>query len=159
MVELGLNHLFDFEAGSSLRIASGCLLSLSFWSLIMEQVWLGKQMASQKTVQRWEAGQILPRTFLGISILWSSVALRLGLAILVCGWLIFKSQLIHGHQSHPYPSFQQIPEKHLLLLYWLHQSLWLCRSQQTMENSSWYGNTRPPDLPPEKSVCRSSSNS
>ena len=25
----------------------------------------------------------------------------------------------------------RIPEKHLLLLYWLHQSLWLCRSQQT----------------------------
>ena len=27
-------------------------------------------------------------------------------------------------------------EKQLLLLYWLHQSLWLCRSQQTVENSS-----------------------
>ena len=26
-------------------------------------------------------------------------------------------------------------EKHLLLLYWLCQSLWLCRSQQTLENS------------------------
>ena len=24
-----------------------------------------------------------------------------------------------------------VPEKHLLLLYWLHQSVWLCRSQQT----------------------------
>ena len=28
----------------------------------------------------------------------------------------------------------------------------------TMETSSRYGNTRPPDLPPEKSVCRSGSN-
>ena len=28
-----------------------------------------------------------------------------------------------------------IPEKHLLLLYWLHQNLWLCGSQQTVENS------------------------
>ena len=28
---------------------------------------------------------------------------------------------------------KRIPEKHLLLLYWLHQSLWLCRSQQTVE--------------------------
>jgi len=27
------------------------------------------------------------------------------------------------------------------------------------ENSSRYGNTRPPDLPPEKSVCRSRCNS
>ena len=34
-----------------------------------------------------------------------------------------------------------------------------CRSQQTVENSSRDGNTRPPDLSPEKSVCRSRSNS
>ena len=31
-------------------------------------------------------------------------------------------------------------------------------SQETVENSSRDGNTRPPDLPPEKSVCRSRSN-
>ena len=47
-------------------------------------------------------------------------------------------------------------KKHLLLLYWLHQSLW---SQHTVGNSSRDGNTRPPYLPPEKSVCRSKSNS
>ena len=35
----------------------------------------------------------------------------------------------------------------------------LCGLQQTVENSSRDGNTRPPDLPPEKSVCRSRSNS
>ena len=29
----------------------------------------------------------------------------------------------------------------------------------TVENSSRDGNTRPPDLPPDKSVCRSRSNS
>ena len=34
-----------------------------------------------------------------------------------------------------------------------------CGSQQTVENSSRDGNTRPLDLPPEKSVCRSRSNS
>ena len=34
-----------------------------------------------------------------------------------------------------------------------------CRSQQTMENSERNRNTRPPDIPPEKSVCRSRSNS
>ena len=39
------------------------------------------------------------------------------------------------------------------------KALWLCGSQQTVENSSRDGNTRPPDLPPEKSVCRSGSNS
>ena len=54
---------------------------------------------------------------------------------------------------------KKIPGEHLLLLYWLYQSLWLCGSEQTVENSSRDGNTRPPDLPPEKSVCRSRSNS
>ena len=34
-----------------------------------------------------------------------------------------------------------------------------CGSQQTVENSSRDGNTRPPYLPPEKSVSRSGSNS
>ena len=28
----------------------------------------------------------------------------------------------------------RVPEKHLLLLYWLCQSIWLCGSQQTVEN-------------------------
>ena len=51
------------------------------------------------------------------------------------------------------------PEKHLLLLYWLCQSLCLCGSPQTVENSEREGNTRPPDPPPEKSVCKSRSNS
>ena len=32
-------------------------------------------------------------------------------------------------------------------------------SQETVENSERDGNTRPPDLPLEKSVCRSGSNS
>ena len=35
----------------------------------------------------------------------------------------------------------------------------LCGSQQTLENSERDGNTRPSDLPLEKSVCRSRSNS
>ena len=38
-------------------------------------------------------------------------------------------------------------------------SIWLCGSQQAVENSERDGNTRPPDLPPEKSVCRSRRNS
>ena len=54
---------------------------------------------------------------------------------------------------------KRVPEKHLFLLYWPFQRLWLCGSQQTVENSSRDGNTRPPDLPLEKSVCRSRSNS
>ena len=38
-------------------------------------------------------------------------------------------------------------------------NLWLCGSQQTVENSQTDVNTRPPDLPLDKSVCRSRSNS
>ena len=53
----------------------------------------------------------------------------------------------------------RVPKKHLLLLYWLRQSLWLCGSEQTVENSKRDGNTRPPYLPPEESVSRSRSNS
>ena len=34
-----------------------------------------------------------------------------------------------------------------------------CGSQQTVKNSERDGNTRPPDLPLVKSVCRSGSNS
>ena len=50
-------------------------------------------------------------------------------------------------------------KKCLLSLYWLCQSLWPCGSQQTVENSSRDRNPRPPYLLPEKSVCRSESNS
>ena len=53
---------------------------------------------------------------------------------------------------------REFEKKYLLLLYWLHQSLWLCGSQQTVANSSRDGNTRPPDLPLEKPICRSGSN-
>ena len=35
----------------------------------------------------------------------------------------------------------------------------VCWSQKTVENSERDGNTRPPDLPPEKPVCRTRSNS
>ena len=54
---------------------------------------------------------------------------------------------------------REFQRKHLLLLYWLRQSLWLSGSQQSVETFSRDGNTRPPYLPPEKSVCRSRSNS
>ena len=54
--------------------------------------------------------------------------------------------------------FERVAEKHLLLLYWLCQSLG-CVNHNKLKNSSRDENTRPPDLPPEKSVCRSGSNS
>ena len=37
-----------------------------------------------------------------------------------------------------------LKKKNLLLLHWLHLILWLCGSQQTVENFSGDGNTRPP---------------
>ena len=53
---------------------------------------------------------------------------------------------------------KRVPEKHLFLLYWLCQSLWLCGWQQTVENYEGDGTIRPPYLPLEKPVCRSRSN-
>ena len=54
---------------------------------------------------------------------------------------------------------KRVPEKHLFLLYWLCQSLWLCGSQETVGNSERDENIRPPNLPLEKAICRSGSNS
>ena len=80
--------------------------------------------------------------------------------------LLFKLDLEKAEEpeincQHPLDCWKSeiVPKKHLLLLHWLCQSLWLCRSQQTVENSSRDGNTRPPDLPPEESVCRLRSSS
>ena len=50
---------------------------------------------------------------------------------------------------------QESSKKTSFLFYWLCRSLWLCGSQQIVENSERYVNTRPPDMTPEKSVCRS----
>ena len=41
---------------------------------------------------------------------------------------------------------KRVPEKKSLLLYWLGQALWLCGSQQAVENSSRNGNIRLPAL-------------
>ena len=72
-----------------------------------------------------------------------------------------KGRRTRSNCQHPldHRKSKRIPEKHLLLLPWLCQSLWLGGSQQTVKNSEKDGNTRPPDLSPEKSVCRSGSNS
>ena len=51
----------------------------------------------------------------------------------------------------------RVPEKHLLLLHWL--SFDWVDHKTIVGNSSRDGNTRRPYLPPEKSVCRSRSNS
>ena len=48
-----------------------------------------------------------------------------------------------------------VQEKHLLLLYFLCQSLCCVDHNKLRKIFSRDGNTRPPDLPPEKSVCRS----
>ena len=54
----------------------------------------------------------------------------------------------------------RVPEKHLFLLYWLCQSLWLLLWITINCGKFWERwNTRPPDLPLEKSVRRSGSNS
>ena len=72
-----------------------------------------------------------------------------------------KAEAQRSNCQHPldHRKSKRVSEKHLFLLYWLCQSPWLCGSQQTVENSERDGNTRPPDLPLEKSVYKSGSNS
>ena len=94
--------------------------------------------------QQWQRGSVLFKFFY----LWCSFLNE-------CIW----NQRSNGQHLLDHRKSKRVPAKHLLLLYWLHQSLWLCGSRQTVENSSRDENTRPPDLPPEKSVCRSRSNS
>ena len=53
---------------------------------------------------------------------------------------------------------REFQKKHLFLLYRLCQSF-DCVDHNKLENSERDGNTRPPDLPVEKPVCRSGSNS
>ena len=53
----------------------------------------------------------------------------------------------------------RVPEKHILLLYWLCQILWLCGSQQTVEILQEMGIPDHLTCPPEKSVFNSRSNS
>ena len=47
---------------------------------------------------------------------------------------------------------REFQKKYVFLLYWLCQSLWVCGSQETVENSERGRNTTPPNLPLEKSV-------
>ena len=57
--------------------------------------------------------------------------------------------------QHPLVSKKQkSSEKHLLLLYWLCQSL-DCVDHNKLEKFSRDGNARQPNLPPEKTVCKS----
>ena len=55
------------------------------------------------------------------------------------------------------PKSKRVPEKHLLLLCLDCTKAFDCVDHNKLKNSSRDGNTRPPDLPPEKSVSRSGS--
>ena len=59
---------------------------------------------------------------------------------------MFKLRNQRSNCLHPLAHWKskRVPEKHLFLLYQLCQSLWLCGSQQTVENSTRDGNIRPP---------------
>ena len=52
-------------------------------------------------------------------------------------WIKKRQRNQRSNCQHPMDHWKsrRVPEKHLLLLYWLCQSLWLCGSQRTVENS------------------------
>ena len=54
---------------------------------------------------------------------------------------------------------KRIPEKKIYFCLTDYAKAFDCVDHNKLENSERDGNTRPPDLPPEKSVCRSRSNS
>ena len=66
---------------------------------------------------------------------------------------------VHGVQMALFCSFFWLSNIPLYICTIASLSIPLCGSQQTVENSWRHGNIRPPYLPPEKSVCRSRSNS
>ena len=70
-----------------------------------------------------------------------------------------RNQISNCQNSLHHWKSKRVPEKHLFLLYWLCQSLWLYGLQETVDNSKRDGNTRAPDLPLEKPICRSGSKS
>ena len=50
-------------------------------------------------------------------------------------------------------------QKNIYFCFIVYAKAFDCVDHNKLENSERDGNTRPPDLPPEKSVCRSRSNS
>ena len=83
--------------------------------------------------------------------------------LLLCPWMWGISSKLLQHHTAVAPVLSSymyitICKNINVTAYWLCQSFWLCGSQQTVENSKRDGNTRPPDLPLEKFVCRSRSN-
>ena len=71
-----------------------------------------------------------------------------------CCWI---SPLSHSSHSTISSAPQWVPEKHLLLLFLTTPkplTVWITTN---LEHSERDGHTRPPDLPPEKSACRSRS--
>ena len=127
------------------------LTSLRQGLLISTGLWSSSYATLQKTKIQ-PPGVKAPTLFLSVREPWTSKMFKLGLE---------RQRNQRSNCQHPlgHQKSKRVPGKYLLLLYWLCQSHWLCGSQQTLENSSRDGNTRQPDLPLEKPVCRSGSNS
>ena len=89
------------------------------------------------------------------------ISFRMDWLDLLVGQRILKSLLQHYSSKASIlqcSAFSRVQLSHPYMTTWLFQSLWLCGSQETVENSERDGNTRPPDLPLEKPVWRSGSN-
>ena len=65
-----------------------------------------------------------------------------------------KCQHLLDHQKS-----KRVPEKNIYFCFIDYANAFDCVDHKKLENSERDGNTRPPDLPLEKSVCRSGSNS
>ena len=162
MLEISYLFLQIYPLPSSLLSAPLCLGSTLTDSFAL---WL--LLGSDNTKPRQETGR-KDKSEIRVFIVAPSLSGLLELAFLL-DWKSLSSRWPTLHKPFspvlltilpcPFLLGLMLTEKHIFLLYWLCQSLWLCGSQSTVENSERDGNTRPPDLPLEKSVCRSGSNS
>ena len=113
--------------------------------------WSNRQIQPWSTEwSRAKANIVLPRECTGHSKHPLPTTQETTLHMDITRWSIPKSDWLH--------SLQPKMEKHYTVSK-IKTGSWLCGSLLTVENSSGDGNIRPPDLPLEKSVCRSGSNS
>ena len=79
---------------------------------------------------------------------------ELNQGLLHCGWILYQLSYQGSPIIKKAREFQR--NTYFCFIDYAKASVW---SQQTVENSSRDGNTKPPDLSPEKSECRSRNNS
>ena len=144
----------------SLRIFHSCFLGSEFYraeNMGAQNIWFGINIRTQ--MNRIYLCLFFSLVYMFSTIFPHDVKSRcvkvIWLATLVPSVLVMTSKWVRWSVC----VFQMLSCVQCFVIPWTRVSLWLCGSQQTVENSERDGNIRPPDLPLEKPVCRSKNNS